>query len=121
MRPRRSWLLAAAGVIVAAGLGLAVARVSGLGSPGVVALSYRLTDVPTSMSTGQARHLAMRVIGRRLASHRLVNSVDPGSSADRIDIHVKNSTVADVASIVETNGVNMTIWNGGPGAVRPRP
>jgi hypothetical protein len=117
MRPRRSWLLAAAGVVIAAGLGLAVARVSGLASPGVVALSYRLTDVPTSMSAGQARDVAMRVISRRLASHRLVNRVDPGSAADMIDIHVKNSTLAAVAPIVETNGVNLTIWKWVPGPV----
>ena len=117
MRPRRSWLLAVAGVVVAAGLGLAVARVSGLGSPDVVALSYRLADFPTSMSAGQARDIAMRVISRRLASHRLVNRVDPGSAAGVIDIHVKNSTVADVASIVETNGVNLTIWKWVPGPV----
>ena len=119
MRPRRSWLLGAAGIVVAAGLGLAVARLTGLSlgpaSPGVVALSYRLTDVPTSMPAAKARDVAMRVISRRLASHRLVNRVDPGTSADVIDIHVKNSSVAEVASIVEANGVNLTIWKWVPG------
>jgi preprotein translocase subunit SecD len=121
MRPRRSWLLGAAGIVVAAGLGLAVARLTGLSlgpaSPAVVALSYRLTDVPTSMPAAKARDVAMRVISRRLASHRLVNRVDPGAAADVIDIHVKNSTVAEVASIVETNGVNLTIWKWVPGQV----
>jgi hypothetical protein len=121
MRPRKSWLLGAAGIVVAAGLGLAVARLTGLSlgpaSPGVVALSYRLTDVPTSMPAATARDVAMRVIGRRLASHRLVNSVDPGASPDLIDIHVRNSTLAQVASIVETNGVSLTIWKWVPGQV----
>jgi len=59
----------------------------------------------------------MRVISRRLASHRLVNRVDPGAKADVIDIQVKNSTQADVASIVETNGLNLTIWKWVPGQV----
>ncbi len=121
MRPRRSWLVGAAGIVVAAGLGLAVARLTGLSlgpaSPVVVALSYRLTDVPTSMPTAKAREVAMRVISRRLASHRLVNRVDPGASADVIDIHVKNSTAAEVASIVEIDGVNLTIWRWVPGPV----
>src|SRR2546429_9255486 len=90
MRPRRSWLIAAAGIVVAAGLGLAIARVSGLilgpASPGDVALSYRLTDLPVSMPASQAREIAMRVIARRLASHRLVNRVDPGAPADVIQV-----------------------------------
>ncbi len=59
----------------------------------------------------------MRVITRRLASHRLVNRVDPGTAADVIDIHVAHATAAQVAAIVETNGVNLTIWKWVPGQV----
>ncbi len=121
MRPRPSWLLAAAGIIFAAGLGLAVARLSGLtlgpASPAVVALSYRLSDVPASMTAAQARETAIRVITRRLASHRLVNRVDPGEAADVIDIHVANATAAQVAAIVEADGINLTIWKWVPGQV----
>jgi preprotein translocase subunit SecD len=121
MRPSRSWLIAAAGIIVAAGLGIAVARLSGLAlgpaSPATVTLSYRLTDLPTSMTAAQARDVAMRVISRRLASHRLVNRVDPGKSADLIDVEVAHSTAAQVAAIVETGGVNLTIWKWVPGQV----
>lgn len=121
MHPRRSWLLSAAGIAAAAGLGIAVARISGLAlgpaSPGVVALSYRLTDLPTSMSGAQARDVAMRVISRRLASNRLVNGVDPGAAADVIEIQVAHATSAQVAAIVEKNGVNLTIWKWAPGQV----
>jgi len=121
MRPRPSWLLAAAGIVVAAGLGLGVARFSGLvlgpASPSVVVLSYRLSDVPSSLSAAQARDIAMRVITRRLASHRLVNRVDPGAAADVIDVHVAHATPAQLAAIVEANGVNLTIWTWVPGQV----
>jgi hypothetical protein len=121
MRPRRSWLLAAAGIVLAAGLGIGVARLSwltlGPASPAVVALSYRLSDVPASVPAAQARDMAMRVITRRLASHRLVNRVDPGTAADVIDIHIANATAAQVAAIVEANGVNLTIWKWVPGQV----
>jgi preprotein translocase subunit SecD len=114
MRPRRSWLLAAAGIVLAAGLGLGLARLTGLAlgpaAPTEVSLSYRLSSMPSSMTAAQARDLAMRVITRRLASNRLVNRVDPGNAADVIDIHVANATAAQVAAIVETNGVNLTIW-----------
>ena len=121
MRLRRSWLLGAAGIVFAAGLGLAVARLSGLtlgpASPAVVALSYRLSEVPASMTAAQARDIAMRVITRRLASHRLVNRVDPGDRVDTIDIHVANATAGQVAAIVEANGINLTIWKWVPGQV----
>ena len=121
MRPERSWLIAAAGIVVAAGLGIAVARLSGLAlgpaSPATVTLSYRLTDLPTSMTAAQARDVAMRVISRRLASHRLVNRVDPGKAADVIAIEVAHATAAQVAAIVETEGVNLTIWKWVPGEV----
>jgi len=121
MRLRRSWLLGAAGIVLAAGLGIAVTRISGLAlgpaSPAVVALSYRLSDVPASMPAAQARDVAMRVITRRLASHRLVNRVDPGAAADVIDIHVAHATAAQVAAIVEANGVSLTIWKWVPGQV----
>src|SRR5256885_6238000 len=121
MRPRRSWLIAAAGIVVAAGLGFAIARVSGLilgpASPGDVALSYRLTDLPASMPASQAREIAMRVIARRLASHRLFNRVDPGSAADVIEVHGAHATPAQVTAIVEANGVNFTIWKWVPGQV----
>ena len=121
MRPRPSWLLAAAGIVVAAGLGLGVARFSGLvlgpASPSVVVLSYRLSDVPSSLSAAQARDIAMRVITRRLASHRLVNRVDPGAAADVIEVHVAHATPAQLAAIVEANGVNLTIWTWVPGQV----
>ncbi|HXN04198.1 MAG TPA: hypothetical protein VN895_05140 [Candidatus Acidoferrum sp.] len=121
MHPRRSWLLAAAGIVAAAGLGLAVARFTGLAlgpaTSTVTVLSYRLYDVPASMSTAQAREIAIRVITRRLASHRLVNRVDPGSAADKIDIRVSHATPAQVAAIVETDGVNLTIWRWVPGQV----
>ena len=121
MRPRPSWLLAAAGIVVAAGLGLGVAHFSGLvlgpASPSVVVLSYRLSDVPSSLSAAQARDIAMRVITRRLASHRLVNRVDPGAAADVIDVHVAHATPAQLAAIVEANGVNLTIWTWVPGQV----
>jgi len=121
MRPRPSWLLAAAGIVVAAGLGLGVARFSGLvlgpASPSVVVLSYRLSNVPSPLSAAQARDIAMRVITRRLASHRLVNRVDPGAAADVIDVHVAHATPAQLAAIVEANGVNLTIWTWVPGQV----
>lgn len=121
MRPRLSWLLAAAGIVFAAFLGVAVARFAGLflgpTSPPVVALTYRLSDVPASVPAARARDIAMRVITRRLASHRLVNRVDPGAAADVIDIHVANATAAEVAAIVEANGVNLTIWTWVPGQV----
>jgi preprotein translocase subunit SecD len=121
MRPRRSWLLGAAGIVAAAGLGIAVARISGLAlgptSPGAIAVSYRLTDLPASMPPAQARDIAMRVISRRLASNRLVNRVDPGAAADVIDIHVAHATTAQVAAIVEKDGVNFTIWKWVPGQV----
>src|SRR6184192_278238 len=112
MRPERSWLIAAAGIVVAAGLGIGVARLSGLalGPPATVTLSYRLTELSTSMPAAQARDVAMRVISRRLASHRLVNRVDPGKTADVIAIEVAHATAAQVAAIVETEGVNLTIW-----------
>jgi preprotein translocase subunit SecD len=121
MHPRRSWLLAAAGIVVAAGLGIGVARISGLAlgpvSPTVAVLSYRLSDVPSSMTTSQARDIAIRVITRRLASHRLVNRVDPGAAADVIDIRATHATPAQVAAIVEADGVNLTIWKWVPGQV----
>jgi preprotein translocase subunit SecD len=121
MRLRPSWLLAAAGIVIAAGLGIAVARISGLilgpTSPPVVVLSYRLSEVPSSVPAAQARDIAMRVITRRLASNRLVNRVDPGRAADVIDIHVANATAAQVAAIVEANGVNLTLWKWAPGQV----
>jgi len=121
MRPRRSWLIAAAGLVFAAGLGTGVARLSGLtlgpASPGDVALSYRLTDLPESMPVSQARDIAMRVIARRLASHRLFNRVDPGAAADVIEVHVAHATSAQVTAIVEANGVNFTIWKWLPGQV----
>ena len=119
MRPERSWLIAAAGIVVAAGLGIGVARLSGLalGPPATVTLSYRLTEVSTSMPAAQARDVAMRVISRRLASHRLVNRVDPGKTADVIVIEVAHATAAQVAAIVETEGVNLTIWKWVPGEV----
>jgi preprotein translocase subunit SecD len=121
VRLRRSWLIAAAGIAAAAGLGIAIARLSGLAlgpaSPPVVTLSYRLSDVPSSMPAAQAREIAMRVISRRLASHRLVNRADPGAAADVIEIHVANATRAQVAAIVEENGVNLTIWKWVPGEV----
>src|SRR6266851_6544406 len=121
MRPRPSWLLAAAGIVIAAGLGLGVARLSGLflgpTSPAEVALSYRLSDVPSSVPAAQARDVAIRVITRRLASHRLVNRVDPGRAADVIDIHVANAAATQVAAIVEADGVNLTIWTWVPGQV----
>ncbi|HEX9096968.1 MAG TPA: hypothetical protein VF990_12800 [Candidatus Dormibacteraeota bacterium] len=121
MHPRRSWLLAAVGVVVAAGLGIAVARLSGLAlgpvSPTVAVLSYRLSDVPSSMTAAQAREIAIHVITRRLASHRLVNRVDPGAAADLIDIRVAHATPAQVAAIVEADGVNLTIWKWVPGQV----
>jgi|GEM_PF-5683934 len=121
MRPRRSRLLAAAGIVVAAALGIAVARLSGMASgpvsPAVVAVSYRLSDLPSSVSASQARDIAMRVISRRLASHRLVNRVDPGAAADVIDIRVAQATSAEVAAIVENSGVGLTIWKWEPGLV----
>src|SRR6267143_5258517 len=120
MRSRRSWLLAAAGIVLAAGLGLAIARVPDLlrpAGPGDLTLSYRLTDRPTSMPASQARDIAMRVIARRLASHRLFNRVDPGAAADVIDVHVAHATSAQVTAIVEANGVNFTIWKWVPGQV----
>jgi preprotein translocase subunit SecD len=121
MRPRRSWLLAAAGIVLAAGLGLGVARISelvlGPASPSVVVLSYRLSDVPSSLSAAQARAIAMRVITRRLASHRLVNRVDAGTAADVIDVRVAHATPDQVAAIVEADGVNLTIWKWVPGQV----
>lgn len=121
MQPRRSWLIAAGGIVVAAGLGLGVARLTGLAlgpaAPSEVSLSYRLSSVPFSMTPAQARDLAMRMITRRLASHRLVNRVDPGTSADVITIRVAHSTAAQVAPIVETDGVNLTIWKWVPGQV----
>ncbi len=121
MRPRPRWLLAAAGIVAAAGLGFAVARATGLilgpTSPPVVVLSYRLSDVPSSVPAAQARDIAMRVITRRLASNRMVNRVDAGKAADVIDIHVANATAAQVAAIVETNGVDLTIWKWVPGQV----
>jgi len=121
MRPRRSWLLAAAGIVLAAGLGLGVARLSGLAlgpaAPTTTVLSYRLSGVPSTMTTAQARGIAMRVITRRLASHRLVNRVDPGAAADVIDVRVAHATTARVASIVEADGVNLTIWKWVPGQV----
>jgi preprotein translocase subunit SecD len=80
-------------------------------------LSYRLSDVPSSMSAAQAREIAIRVITRRLASHRLVNRVDPGAAADEIDVHVARATPAQVAAIVEASGVNLTIWKWVPGQV----
>jgi len=121
MHPRRSWLLAAGGIVAAATLGLGVARLTGLAlgpsAPNEVSLSYRLSGVPSSMTAAQAQDVAMRVIARRLASHRLVNRVDPGRAADVIDIHVANATAAQVAAFVETNGVNLTIWKWVPGQV----
>ena len=121
MRPRPGWLLGAAGIVAAAVLGIAVVRLTGLSlgpaSPTIVSLSYRLTDVPTTMPAATAREVAMRVIARRLASHRLVNSVDPGAKPDVIVIRVKNSTVGEVASIVEPNGAELTIWKWVPGPV----
>ena len=120
MRPRRSWLLAVAGIVAAACLGIAVARISGLAlgpSSPEVALSYRLSSLPLSMSAAQARDIAMRVITRRLASHRLINRVDPGGAPDVMDIHVRNATPAQVAAIVEMSGANLTIWKWVPGQV----
>jgi preprotein translocase subunit SecD len=121
MRPHRSWLLAAAGIVAAAAVGLAVARLSGLSlgpaSPPVTTLSYRLIDVPAGMPASEARDVAMRVLSRRLASHRLVNRVDPGRAPDVMDIHVRNATPAQVAAIVETSGANLTIWKWVPGQV----
>jgi hypothetical protein len=121
MRPRRYRLLAAAGIVLAAGLGIAVARISGLAlgpaAPAEVALSYRLSSLPSSMSAAQGRDIAMRVITRRLASHRLVNRVDPGGADDVIKIRVAHATVAQVAAIVENDGVNLTIWTWLPGQV----
>jgi len=121
MRPRRSWLLAAAGVVVAAGLGIGVARLSGLllgpAAPTTTVLSYRLSGVPSTMTTAQAREIAIRVITRRLASHRLVNRVDPGTAADVIDVRVAHATPAQVRAIVEADGVNLTIWKWVPGQV----
>ena len=120
MRPRPSWLLGAAGILAAALLGIAVARFTGLSlgpaSPSLVSVSYRLTDVPSSTPAAAARDTTMRVIARRLASHRLVNRVDSGAKAGIIDIQVKNSTAAEVASIVEADGPNLTIckWTPGP-------
>src|SRR5438128_11369501 len=119
MRPGRSWLVAAAGVVVAAGLGIGVARLSGLAlgpaAPTTTVVSYRLSGVPSTMTTAQAREIAMRVITRRLASHRLVNRVDPGAAADVIDVHVAHATPAQLATIVEANGVNLTTWTWVPG------
>jgi hypothetical protein len=119
MRLRRSWLLAAGGIVAAAALGLGVARVTGLAlgpsAPNEVSLSYRLSGVPSSMTAAQARDLAMRVITRRLASHRLVNRVDPGAGADVITVRVAHSTAAQVAPIVEADGVSLTIWTWVPG------
>src|ERR1700686_5137916 len=110
MQPRRSWLLAAAGIVLAAGLGIAVARISGLAlgpaSPTVAVLSYRLSDVPSSMTTSQARDIAIRVITRRLASHRLVNRVDPGAGADVIDIPGTQAKPPQGGAIVEAGGVD---------------
>jgi preprotein translocase subunit SecD len=120
MRSSRSWLIAAAGIVLAAGLGLAIARVPDLlrpAGPGDVTLSYRLTDRPRSMPASQARDIAMRVIARRLASHRLFNRVDPGAAADVIDVHVAHATSAQVTAIVEADGVNFTIWKWVPGQV----
>ena len=121
MRQRRSWLLAAAGIVLAAGLGLGVARLSGLAlgptAPTTTVLSYRLSVVPSTMTTAQAREVAVRVITRRLASHRLVNRVDPGAAADVIDVRVAHATPDQVAAIVEADGVNLTIWKWVPGQV----
>jgi preprotein translocase subunit SecD len=98
-----------------------VARLSGLSlgpaSPPVVTLTYRLTDVPSSTTTSRAREVTMRVISRRLASHRLVNSVDSGTAPDTINVRVASSTASQVAAIVETDGINLTIWKWVPGAV----
>jgi preprotein translocase subunit SecD len=121
MHPRRSWLIAAGGIVVAAALGLGVARVTGLAlgpsAPSEVSLSYRLSSVPSSMTAAQARDLAIRVITRRLASHRLVNRVDPGTGADVITVRVAHSTAAQVAPIIEADGVSLTIWKWVPGEV----
>jgi preprotein translocase subunit SecD len=80
-------------------------------------LSYRLSEVPSSLTAAQAREVAMRVITRRLASHRLVNRVDPGGAADVIEIHVAQATSAQVTQIVEADGVSLTIWRWVPGQV----
>jgi len=113
MRQRPARRLAFA-IVAAAALGFAFARLAGLSlgpaSPSAVALSYRLSDVPSSVSATQAREIARRVISRRLASHRLVNAVDLGR-ADVIDIHVRGATAAQVAAIVEADGVSLTLWN----------
>jgi preprotein translocase subunit SecD len=121
MRPRRSWLIAAAGIVAAAGLGFAVARLSGLAlgpaSPTIITLHYGLSDVPSGMSVSQAREVTMRVISRRLASHRLANRVDPGAAPDKMNVQVRGATPAEAAAIVETGGANLTIWKWVPGEV----
>jgi len=119
MRQRPARRLAVA-VVAAAALGFAFARLAGLSlgpaSPSAVALSYRLSHVPSSVSATQAREIAIRVISRRLASHRLFNRVDLGR-ADVIDIYVRGATAAQVAAIVEAGGVSLTLWKWVPGQV----
>jgi hypothetical protein len=118
MRPRRSWLLVAAGIVAAAALGFVAPRLSGLASspaPAEVTLSYRLAEVPSSMSAAQARTVAIRVISRRLASHRLSGQIDPGGAVDVISFHVAHAVAAQVAAIVESSGVDFTIWTWQPG------
>jgi hypothetical protein len=120
MRPRQARRLAVA-IVAAAALGFAFARLAGLSlgarAPSEVSLSYRLSGVPSSMTAAQARDLAIRVITRRLASHQLVNRVDPGAAVDVITVRVAHSTAAEVAPIVEADGVNLTIWKWVPGQV----
>jgi hypothetical protein len=119
MRLRRSWLLVAAGIVAAAALGFVAPRLAGLASspasPAEVTLSYRLTEVPSSVPAAQARALAIRVISRRLASHRLSGHVDPGGAVDVISFRVAHAVAAQVVSIVESSGVDFTLWTWQPG------
>lgn len=119
MRPRRSWLLVAAGIVAAAALGFAAPHLSSLASgpapAAEVTLSYRLSEVPSSLSVVQSRDAAIRVISRRLASHRLSGQVDPGGAADVISFHVAHGVAARVASIVENSGMDFTMWTWQPG------
>ena len=119
MHPRRAWLLVAAGIVAAAALGFAAPRLASLASSPAsaaeVTLSYRLSEVPSPMSAAQARDAAIRVISRRLASHRLSGRVDPASAADVISFHVAHAVAAQVTAVAENSGVDLTIWTWQPG------
>jgi hypothetical protein len=119
MRPRRPWLLVAAGIVAAAALGFAAPRLASLASSPAsaaeVTLSYRLTDVPPSVSAAQARAVVIRVISRRLASRRLSGRVQPGGAANIISFQVAYAEAAQVAAIVESSGMDFTIWTWQPG------